>query len=133
MAVQYSVAVNNAKQNAIESTLLFDENLSQRLVNRLEASFPGNVHVELIGLHAKPDQTIWDYAGLHGLTIVSKDNDFRQMSFVKGPPPKVIWLSVGNAGTDAIARLLEKSVTSVTRFIADAEESLLELDLSGNL
>ncbi|MGQ0595384.1 MAG: DUF5615 family PIN-like protein [Gammaproteobacteria bacterium] len=44
--------------------------------------------------------------------MVSKDNDFRQMSFVKGPPPKVIWLSVGNAGTDAIARLLETSVTS---------------------
>jgi len=50
-----------------------------------------------------------------------------------GPPPKVIWLSVGNADTDAIARLLEKSVTSVTRFVADADESLLELDLSGNL
>ena len=112
--------------------LLFDENLSQRLVKRLEASFPGSVHVELIGLRAEPDQTIWDYAGVHGLTIVSKDNDFRQMSFVMGAPPKVIWLSVGNAGTDAIARLLEKSVTSVTRFVADADESLLELDLSGN-
>lgn len=113
--------------------LLFDENLSQRLVKRLEASFPGSMHVELIGLRAEPDQTIWDYAGLHGLTIVSKDNDFRQMSFVMGPPPKVIWLSIGNAGTGAIARLLEKSVTSVTRFVANAEESLLELDLSGNL
>ncbi|MGQ0591442.1 MAG: DUF5615 family PIN-like protein [Gammaproteobacteria bacterium] len=111
--------------------LLFDENLSQRLVKRLEASFPGSVHVELIGLRANPDQSVWDYAGLHDLTIVSKDNDFRQMSFLKGPPPKVIWLSVGNAGTDTIARLLEKSVTEVTKFVANADESLLELDLGG--
>ncbi len=51
--------------------LLFDENLSEHLVKRLEASLPGSVLVELIGLRAEPDQVIWDYAGLHGFTIVS--------------------------------------------------------------
>lgn len=50
-----------------------------------------------------PDLQIWQYALEHGLTIVSKDNDFRQLSFLYGPPPKVIWLSVGNAGTDIIS------------------------------
>ena len=45
---------------------------------------------------------IWERAGQEAYAIVSKDNDFRQLSFVHGAPPKVIWLSVGNAGTEAI-------------------------------
>lgn len=50
-------------------------------------------------LPSRTDES-WDYAGFHGFVIVSKDNDFRQLSFLKGPPPKVVWLSIGNAGTD---------------------------------
>ncbi|MGH8626439.1 MAG: DUF5615 family PIN-like protein [Gammaproteobacteria bacterium] len=65
---------------------LFDENLSPRLVKRLDTTFPGSAHVEFIGVRGQSDQVIWDYAGLHGLTLVSKDNDFRQLGFIKGAP-----------------------------------------------
>jgi len=34
------------------------------------------------------DRDIWDHARQAGLVIVSKDNDFQQMSFVFGAPPK---------------------------------------------
>ncbi len=52
------------------------------------------------------DTVIWNYARENGYTIVSKDNDFRQRAFLDGPPPKVVWLSVGNAGTDRIATVI---------------------------
>ncbi|MGD9794259.1 MAG: DUF5615 family PIN-like protein [Acidimicrobiia bacterium] len=32
-------------------------------------------------------------------SIVSKDSDFRQLAFLYGPPPKVVWLQVANAST----------------------------------
>lgn len=105
--------------------LLLDENLSQRLIQRLTPAFSGCRHVELVGLRGQPDSAIWHYAARHDLTIVSKDNDFRQMSFLKGGPPKVIWLSIGNAGADAVAELLEQNIERIATFLTDAEESLL--------
>lgn len=73
--------------------LLFDQNLSPRLVRLLADLFPGSTHVRDVGLGEADDVTIWTYAGLHGYTIVSKDSDFQQRSLLNGAPPKFIWLS----------------------------------------
>jgi predicted nuclease of predicted toxin-antitoxin system len=73
--------------------LLFDQNLSPRAAKALESEFPGSLHVRDVQLHDAPDQVIWDYAAEHGLTIVTKDADFHQRSFLLGHPPKVIWTS----------------------------------------
>ena len=51
--------------------LLFDENLSFRLCERLEGLFPGSAQVRPSGLGEADDRTIWDYAAAHGFTIVS--------------------------------------------------------------
>jgi len=110
-------------------SLLFDENLSPRLIRRLEAAYPQSEHVELVGLKGPSDLALWEYAAGRGATLVSKDNDFRQLSFLKGHPPKVIWLSVGNAGTEAIAELLAMHRESVQAFLSDPEASLLVLEL----
>jgi len=75
------------------------------------------------------DDEVWEHARAHGYTIVSKDNDFRQLSFLHGAPPKVIWLSVGNAGTDAIAELLDRHRADLARLDASADESLLVIEL----
>ena len=106
--------------------LLFDENLSSRLVQQLARDFPGSAHIDALGLHGKPDAEVWTYARDHDFVIVSKDDDFRQLSFLHGAPPKVVW-SVGNAGTDAIARLLIEGKGRIEALVADAEESLLIL------
>ena len=109
--------------------LLFDENLSPRLVGRFAAVFPESTHVDLIGLHGCPDGEVWEHARTHGYTIVSKDNDFRQLSFLRGAPPKVVWLSVGNAGTAVIASLLDRHRADLARFAASGDESLLVIEL----
>jgi predicted nuclease of predicted toxin-antitoxin system len=109
---------------------LFDENLSPRLIRRIAPLFPGSQHVDLVGLQGRIDFEIWEYAGIHDFTIVSKDNDFRQISFLKGPPPKVVWLSVGNAGTRAIGDLLQRSHERIIAFAENPEEGLLVLELN---
>ena len=64
------------------------------------------------------------------MVIVSKDNDFRQRAFLQGPPPKVIWLAVGNSGTTAISKLLQGHLEHIHSFCQEPESALLILETS---
>ena len=110
--------------------LLFDENVSRKLVGLLEAEYPGSAHVRDLGLRGAPDRRIWDHARENAFVIVSKDDDFRQRSFLQGAPPKVIWLQVGNAGTVPIADLLRAEASRLRRFEDEEESALLILSLA---
>jgi predicted nuclease of predicted toxin-antitoxin system len=88
--------------------LLFDQNLSRRLVGTLSIDYPESSHVTEVGLGTATDAEIWTYAGEHGFVIVSKDSDFRQLAFLHGPPPKAIWVRLplpGPTGWENIRRL----------------------------
>jgi len=65
------------------------------------------------------DAAIWDYARDRGLTIVSKDSDFHQASFLRGSPPKVIWIRRGNCTTADIETLLRSNRTEILAFATD--------------
>jgi len=105
--------------------LLFDENVSPRLAAVLQDEYPGSTHVRDVGLGGAADAVIWDHARDEGFAIVSKDDDFRQRSFLEGAPPKVVWLQVGNAGTEAIANLLRGQSERLREFETEVESSLL--------
>jgi predicted nuclease of predicted toxin-antitoxin system len=107
--------------------LLFDQNLSHRLVALLAAEYPGSVHVRDVGLNAADDQTIWRFAAQQGLAIVSKGSDFQQRALLHGQPPKVVWVRLGNCTTAAVAALLRATHTDVLAFEADATASFLVL------
>ena len=109
--------------------LLFDANLSHKLVGILAHEFPDCAHVRGIGLLAAEDSRIWDHARTHGHVIVSKDTDFRERSFAEGFPPKVVWLNVGNSDTLAITGLLHRELLRLERFVADSETALLILPI----
>ncbi len=106
--------------------LLFDQNLSRRLVGDVEELFPGSAHVGSVGLDTATDREIWDFAGEHDY-IVSKDSDFRQLAFLLGPPPKAVWLRVGNCSTATIAQHLRSGAPVIAEFAASEEEALLVL------
>ena len=69
---------------------------------------------------------MWAYAAARGLAIVSKDADFQALSAALGPPPKVIWLRVGNGPTRDVEALL-RSRADIRAFLADPTSALLEL------
>ncbi len=83
-----------------------------------------------LGLRGAPDGRIWNHARDNGFVIVSKDDDFRQRSFLTGGPPKVVWLQVGNAGTTLIAGLLRDEAARLRRFEDEEESALLILSLA---
>jgi predicted nuclease of predicted toxin-antitoxin system len=72
--------------------LLFDENLSRKLVARLSELYPGSAHVVEFDLLERPDREIWDFAREGGFVIVTTDADFYELAAALGPPPKVVWL-----------------------------------------
>jgi predicted nuclease of predicted toxin-antitoxin system len=76
--------------------LLFDENLSRKLVRRLPELYPGSAHVAEFDLLERPDREIWDFAQASGFIIVTTDADFYELAAAFGPPPKVIWLRAGH-------------------------------------
>lgn len=107
--------------------LLFDENLSHHLVRRLADVFPGSVHVRELQLGSQLDTAIWSYAASHDLVIVSKDDDFHHLSFVRGAPPKVIGIRAGNCTTSTIEALLRARRAEIERFGADTDATFLPL------
>jgi predicted nuclease of predicted toxin-antitoxin system len=107
--------------------LLFDQNLSFKLVGRLAALFPGSSQVRLVGLAQADDREIWEFARSSGFAIVSQDSDFANLSALYGAPPKVIWLRCGNQPTAVIEKLLRDHAEAISALDAATEQSVLEI------
>ena len=73
------------------------------------------------------DREVWAYAASARLAIVSKDRDFVDLATLLGPPPKVIWLRIGNGPTRDIEILLRTHLAKVNEFLADPASAILEL------
>ena len=107
--------------------LLFDVNISRKRVGRLADLFPDSSHVALEGLERAGDAVVWSHAIEHGYLIVSKDEDFHQMALLAGPPPKVVWVRLGNCSTDQIEQVMRTGRTAIDAFVADDSASFLVL------
>ena len=108
--------------------LLFDENLSHHLVELLADCYRESTHVRDVGLGRADDEAVWNYAAARGLTIVSKDSDFHQRSLLYGPPPKVVWIHVGNCPSSDIERVLRRHLADVEMLERDSAAAFLILD-----
>jgi len=103
--------------------LLLDENLSRRLVRRIEDLFPGSGHVSSEGLLQAHDEVIWQYAG----SIVTADADFYELAITLGPPPKVIWLRGCDYPTAQAEELIRSQVIRIAEFSEEPERAVLVL------
>lgn len=107
--------------------LLFDEQLSEDLVALLHDVFPDSMHVRLVNAGGAAGTAVWESAKTHGCLLVTKDEDFHRLSLLRGAPPKVAWLRVGNCTTAEVAELLRRHADDIRAFEAQAEATLLEL------
>jgi len=107
--------------------LLFDQNLSGRLVCRLSDLYPNSAHLAVLGLAERNDELIWCFARDNGYLIVSKDDDFHHLSFLRGAPPKVIGIRVGNCSTTSVEKLLRSRFAEISAFMHDSQSAYLSL------
>ena len=107
--------------------LLFDQNLSHRLLTALKELFPGSLHVRLLGMAEADDLTIWNYAKEHDLVIVTQDSDYSDWNKLKGAPPKIIWLRCGNASVDFIHGKIRNAAERIYLLESDPDVEVVEI------
>lgn len=67
----------------------------------------GAVHQRTIN-PAWSDTQVWEYARQHQLTIITKDTDFSNRILLHTPPPRVIWLRLGNVSVRDLYTVLHQ-------------------------
>lgn len=111
--------------------LLFDQNISHRIINILPPGFSECKQVSHVGLKDCDDIDIWQYAKNNHFSIVTFDSDFYDLSLINGWPPKIIWLRTGNLTTIEISHLFMDKHEIIERFINSKESvniACLEID-----
>jgi predicted nuclease of predicted toxin-antitoxin system len=111
--------------------LLFDQNISFRLVRKILEIFPEAKQVRELGLENKSDKQIWNFARENEYTIVTFDADFFELSNLFGIPPKIIWLRTGNRNTLELTKLILNRSEIIKEFLINpshTELSCLEID-----
>jgi len=101
--------------------LLFDQNISFRIVNKIQNIFTESKQVKELGLENFSDFEIWEYSKNNGFAIVTFDADFADIANIKGSPPKIIWLRTGNMTTDSIADLIVGHRDVISEFLDGIE------------
>lgn len=107
--------------------LLLDENLSRRLVRRIEDLFQGSAHVASEGLLQTPDIAVWEYAKSNNYSIVTADADFYELATTLGPPPKVIWLRGCDYPAAVAEQLIRSQAIRIAEFLEEPERAVLIL------
>ena len=97
--------------------LLFDQNISYRVVKQLKPTFPDFIGVREVGLLNADDLEIWNYARLNNYTVITFDKDIPIISSVRGFPPKIIWLRIGNTDNSRLVSLIITRQDEFRQFI----------------
>ncbi len=101
--------------------LFFDQNISYRIVKKVNEIFPESIHCSTAGLNGKPDLLLRKFCKENNFTIITFDSDFYEMANLYGHPPKIIWIRSGNKTTNEISNLLHKYESQIKDFIIDKE------------
>ena len=98
--------------------LLFDANISRRIVALLNDLFPGSTQVMILGLSGEtPDREIWTIARNGGFVIVTADGDFLRLAERDDEAvPKVVWLERMNYSTEVAAALIRRNAIAIGEF-----------------
>ena len=105
--------------------LLFDQNLSPKLVKRLADLYPGAAHLDPLGMGQADDTVVWNYAKANDFAIVTKDEDYDLLGVAWGHPPKVIWLQLGNCTTNQVEAAIRSHTIDIQAFEQDASVGTL--------
>jgi len=106
--------------------LLFDQNISYRILKMLPETYSESSHVKIEGLKNASDLEIWEYAKRNQFIIVTQDSDFNDIFLLNGFPPKILWFRAGNLRTDEFAHILENEQSDIENFSNNAELGCLE-------
>ena len=106
--------------------LLFDQNISYRLIKNIIDIFPNAKQVKELDLENKSDIQLFNFAKDNSYSIVTFDVDFFDLSNLKGFPPKIIWIRTGNISTKHLEQLFKNKKEQIFQFL-EADFGCLEI------
>jgi len=102
--------------------MFIDNNLPRSIKECFESDC---VHASDLGFQALDDISIWNYCREKKLCILTKDQDFEDLSNFQGHPPKVVKLTCGNIKTSDLKIILLKYKQNIEDFWKDTNSALL--------
>ena len=107
--------------------LLFDQNISHRILNHIQDILPEAKQLRDLGLENNSEKQIWEYAKKSAYIIVTFDGDFYDFSLVWGHPPKIIWIRTYNQTTKNVGEIIRKYIDKIQDFQNDNDLACLEI------
>ncbi len=93
--------------------LLIDENLPFSIGARIGVDY---IHASQIAEQAS-DSLLWQHARENDWVVLTRDTDFFDRLMRHGPPPKVIWIRLGNIRKNDLLDILEERWPIIERRI----------------
>ncbi len=107
--------------------LLFDQNISPRILKMLPDGFSNCQQVRFAGLEDSSDLEIFVYAKSNNFAIVTFDSDFVDLNAMHGTPPKIVYLNTGNLTTKSISALLLNNIVRIGHYLSSDSDDILEV------
>ncbi len=99
--------------------LLFDQNISFRLIKLISDIYPKAKQVRELSLENETDNGIFEFAKKNNYSIVTFDSDFCDLNTLKGFPPKIIWIRTGNTTTKNLEIILRNKHELIKSFMKE--------------
>jgi predicted nuclease of predicted toxin-antitoxin system len=100
---------------------LVDAQLPPALARYLSAAGHQSQHVSDLALERSPDREIWSRAGVSGLVIMTKDEDFVTLRPLQPSGPAVVWVRVGNTTRDALIEVISSALRGIIKALERGE------------
>jgi predicted nuclease of predicted toxin-antitoxin system len=103
--------------------LWLDAQLSPALCSWLAETFDVDAaHVREFQLHEAEDRELFEAARAADVdAVVTKDRDFIDLVERLGPPPKIVWITVGNTSNTNLKRILTATLRDVLALLEQGE------------
>ncbi len=100
---------------------LVDNHLPTALTHWLRSKGHAALHARDIHLEKSEDIEIWEHAAKEGCVIITKDEDFANLSLLKSEPVSVVWLRFGNCRKQVLVAAIEGVWSQIEESLAQGE------------
>ena len=104
-----------------------DGQLSPKLAPWIKTQFGFEcIHIRDLALMRKEDLEIFKEARTVGAVVITKDQDFLDLSNRLGPPPQILWVTCGNTSNQNMRDIFTRTFLDAVSFLK-AGQAVVEI------
>lgn len=109
--------------------VLCDVHIAIKVSKYFESKGLESLHVnQILDKWFTKDSDICEYADLNGMTVFTKDSDFKSSHLIRQTPKKLIKVNLGNISNNELLEILDKSLSQIINEIDSNEKCFIELN-----